>query len=380
MSLVNALTVSRVPPISNPKCGGEAKRETDVSDTFLDSAWYFFRYLDPAYQKGPFPTGSVGKWLPVDMYIGGAEHSVLHLLYARFITMAFKDIGLISHFEEPFTKFRANGLIISEGAKMSKSKGNVVNPDQYVKEYGADTLRMYLMFIGPFTQGGDFRDAAISGIYRFLQRVWNLQSMSNVKGPHFAEASRGKQMSNVDLRQMHKTIKRVTEDIENLRYNTAIAGLMEWLNYLSKKSQITNNEYQIFLKLLAPFAPHVTEELYQNLESRISNIEQESGTKNLDSNIQNSHSKFQIPNSKFESIHLQSWPKWDEKYLVEESINIPVQVDGRVRATITVSPDNITKEVATAKALESESVKKHIGQKSYKMIYVEGKILNFVTK
>ncbi len=193
-----------------PKCKDSAKRETDVSDTFLDSSWYFLRYPSANLNRKPFDKVLVKKWLPVDMYIGGQEHAVLHLLYTRFITMVLKDSGFLD-FEEPFKKFRAHGLLTKEGTKMSKSKGNVVNPDEYYKKYGADTLRMYLMFIGPFSEGGDWQDKGIIGIRRFLERVWELENRTK----------KGIQNNNLNI-LVNRTIKKVTEDLNYLRYNTAI--------------------------------------------------------------------------------------------------------------------------------------------------------------
>ncbi|MGH9856878.1 MAG: class I tRNA ligase family protein, partial [Acidobacteriota bacterium] len=233
-----------------PQCGGKATRETDVSDTFLDSAWYFLRYLATDFKEIPFPMKAVmtaqfpkatkqekeqaskrQAWLPVTSYIGGAEHSVLHLLYARFITMALHDMGYLD-FEEPFSRFYAHGLIIKDGAKMSKSRGNVINPDEYIHKYGADTLRTYLMFLGPFNQGGDFHDTGIEGMNRFLKRVWKLFSESRIKNQESGITDNG-------LRMMHQTIKGVTEDMKHLRYNTAIAKLMTWYNFLSKQEEVS---------------------------------------------------------------------------------------------------------------------------------------------
>ena len=274
-----------------PNCGSSAKRETGVSDTFLDSAWYFLRYTSVDKKHVAWDDKRVSRWLPVDMYIGGAEHSVLHLLYSRFLTMVFADLGLVN-FEEPFSKFRAHGLLISQGAKMSKSRGNIVNPDDYIAKYGADTLRLYLMFCGRFEQGGDFQDKSIEGISRFLKRVWRLVGVSGTVGQWDGGYKRGLEPNNLqtyqpnDLYLMHKTIKKVTEDIENLSYNTAIAALMEWLNFLERKLEIrtenlelskqnkltsqysslsTREEVKNFLLLLAPFAPHIAEELWQGV-------------------------------------------------------------------------------------------------------------------
>lgn len=321
-----------------PNCGGPAKRETDVSDTFLDSAWYFFRYPAVENKEKALDDGRIKKWLPVNMYIGGAEHSVLHLLYSRFITMVFKDLKLIE-FEEPYSKFRAHGLLIKEGAKMSKSKGNVVIPDEYIRKFGADTLRLYLMFLGPFKQGGDFYDTGIEGMHRFVKRVWVLANSEGLTD----------KTSQTGLRMIHKTIKKVTEDIEHLRYNTAIAALMEFYNFLSKQQTVSKEEVKIFILLISPFSPHVCEEMWQII-----------GEKN--------------------SVHTSSWPKVDEKYLVEKNATIIVQVNGRVRDTINADLSDINdKQKIEEIAKASPKVEKHLNNKPIrKVIYIEGKVINFV--
>ncbi len=328
-----------------PNCNGGAKRETDVSDTFLDSAWYFLRYPSTEISDKAFDPSRTKKWLPVNMYIGGAEHSVLHLLYSRFVTMVLHDLAYLD-FEEPFSTFRAHGLVIKDGAKMSKSKGNIVNPDKYIKEYGADTLRTYLMFVGPFSDGGDFRDSGMGGIYRFLQRIWGLQGKLKIDGDYFPGESETE-----DQRFMHKTIKKVTEDLTGLKYNTAIASLMEWLNYLSKKEQISKEEYKTFLLLLAPFAPHITEELYQPFR-----------------------------NQKLWSIHNQLWPQFDKKYLEEEEVSVVVQINGKVRDILLIHKDIVNnKESVEKMAKESFKAKKFLEGKSVeKSVYIQGKIISLV--
>ena len=344
-----------------PHCGGKATRETDVSDTFLDSSWYFLRYLATDLKHVPFPMPeekakqfkgatkneieSAEKrraWIPVTSYIGGAEHSVLHLLYARFITMAFKDMGYVN-FDEPFSRFYAHGLIIKDGAKMSKSKGNIINPDDYIHKYGADTLRTYLLFLGPFNQGGDFRDSGIDGMNRFLKRVWKL--LSNGKSEGTGEKSQE------SLRMMNQTIKGVTEDMENLRFNTAIAKLMTWYNFLAKQEAVSRGEVESYLKLLAPFAPHMTEELYQEMRSGKS----------------------------FESIHVSDYPTYDEKYLQVDTVTIAVQVNGKLRGTLKVSVDEGNKKDHLEKmAQEDEQIARFFTGNIKKVIFVPGKILNFV--
>ena len=325
-----------------PKCGREAKRETDVSDTFLDSAWYFLRYPSvglPTSGQAPFDPQVTEKWLPVDMYIGGAEHAVLHLLYARFITMVFHDLGLIS-FEEPFAKFRAHGLLISEGAKMSKSRGNVVLPDAYIEKYGADTLRIYLMFLGPFDAGGDFRDAGIIGVRRFLERAWSLIDKAKSKKP--------KAKSQELQIPINRLIKKVTEDLENLRFNTAIAAMMEFVNLAQRKNDVDDDIMKQFVLLVTPFAPYLAEELWQKLGGKY-------------------------------SVHQQNWPKYDLRLTKSTEITIVVQVNGKLREKLTVSAELGENELRT-KVLTLPKVQKYLNDKKIKnVIIVPNRLVNIVT-
>ncbi len=331
-----------------PECGKEAKRETDVSDTFLDSAWYFYRYISPQDASAAWNHQLGEKWLPPTIYTGGAEHSVLHLLYARFLTKVFKDLGLIEKFDEPFPQFFAHGLIIKDGAKMSKSKGNVVVPDEYIHKFGADTLRTYLMFLGPFNMGGDFRDSGIEGMSRFLKRVWALGQRHIVVG---------KELSTSAKSEMHKTIKAVTEDIESFKYNTAIAKIMTYYNFLSQQSEVSAQEVKVLLQLLAPFAPHMTEELYQQ--------------------IQNSESRIQ--NDSFASIHTSKWPEFDPEAIQAGQTVIAVQINGKLRATFELNDPQVSQEEVERIAHEGLAVQRHLQDKTVrKVIYVPGKILNFV--
>lgn len=322
-----------------PSCDAPARRETDVSDNFLDSAWYFLRYPSVGFNDTAFDRSLTTKWLPVDMYIGGPEHSVLHLLYSRFITMALHDLGFLA-FDEPFKKFRAHGFITKDGTKMSKSKGNVVNPDEYIERFGADTLRIYLMFLGPFDQGGDFTDRGMAGIHRFLRRV------SILVHEHYQSL----QNADLDLessRQLHRTIQVVTEDVMKLRYNTAIAILMEYLNYLQGKSRLYQEEISVFLRLLAPFAPHLSEDLWQFIGGTF-------------------------------SVHQQAWPKVRTEFLAIDEVNVAVQVNGKTRAIIRL-PVDATKDKALAVAMQVPSVMRHIGVESVnRVVYVPNKILNIV--
>jgi len=325
-----------------PKCGGEADRETDVCDTFLDSSWYFLRYPSTDFNEVPFDKETTKKWLPVNIYIGGSEHSVLHLMYSRFVTMALHDLGYLD-FEEPFTKFYAHGLIIKDGVKMSKSKGNIVNPDEYIERFGADTLRTYLMFLGPFSEGGDFRNFGVAGVYRFLNRVWGW-SNKQISKFQINKSISNNQISNFKLQ---KLIKDVTEDLEKLRYNTAIAKLMEFLNY-AVKNECDAETVKTYLRLLAPFAPHMTDEL---------------------------HSMFDPS----KSIHQEMWPSFDEKAIVEEEVTVVVQVNGKLRAKCIMNNVQCTiKDEVEKLAREDEGVKKYLEGGVKKAIFVPGKLINFV--
>ncbi len=231
--------------VACPRCGESARRETDVSDTFLDSSWYFLRYPSADRDDVAFDPATTRHWLPVDSYIGGNEHAVLHLLYSRFVTMVLHDAGLLG-FEEPFTRFRAHGTIVRDGAKMSKSRGNVVNPDEYVERWGADAFRTYLMFLGPYEEGGDFRDQSISGVRRFLDRLWT----------SVHEAARDGEPDPAVMRKVHQTIGKVTADIPALGYNTAIAAMMECVNAIRAHDRMPHvREVQPLVQLVAPFAP-----------------------------------------------------------------------------------------------------------------------------
>ncbi len=358
-----------------PKCGGKARRETDVSDTFLDSAWYYIGYLllsgnsKLKFRNSKF-RALLQRWLPVDSYIGGAEHAVLHLLYVRFLALAFHDLGLLKFGPsqapqgEPFPKFRAHGLLIREGAKMSKSRGNIVIPDEYIKKFGADTLRMYLMFLAPFEQGGDFRDGGILGIERFLQRVWNLGV--NARKSNFLTLTSTSKSSDFQKleRLIHQTIKKITEDIENLHYNTAISALMILLNEMEKQKSLPAVYFNIFLRLLAPFAPHITEELWFQL--------QEVQSFQSDVNVRKSNPP------KFRSIHLEPWPEYNQKIIEEETFELVIQINGKYRGTVT-APKGIGQKEAEVLALGLSQISKMIAKrKPKKVIFVPDRLINFV--
>jgi leucyl-tRNA synthetase len=327
-----------------PQCGGEARRETDVSDTFLDSAWYFLRYPSTEFDDRPFDPELTKAWLPVDSYIGGNEHAVLHLMYSRFITMVLHDLGHLS-FEEPFKQFRAHGMIVKDGAKMSKSRGNVVVPDEYIAEWGADTFRMYMMFLGPYQEGGDFREEGISGIRRFLEKVWALVAHAD----DAAAEPRGA------VRKLHQTIAGVGDDIASLRFNTAIAKLMEYQNVLRDVGQrgqtgqpvVPTTLLEPLLIMLAPLAPHFAEEGWERL----------------------GHDG---------SIFEATWPGHDEELAREDLIELVVQVNGKVRGRIQVAP-GLEREAAFAKALAEESVQRFVeGKEIKKQVYVQDRLVSLV--
>jgi leucyl-tRNA synthetase len=319
-----------------PRCGKIGRRETDVSDTFLDSAWYFLRYPSIGKDTVPFDADITKKWLPVNSYIGGNEHAVLHLLYSRFITMVLFDAGFL-HFEEPFTKFRAHGLIIRDGNKMSKSRGNVVNPDEYIVSWGADAFRTYLMFLGPFEEGGDFRDQGISGVRRFLDRLWTSVYGSVVEREPDVEV----------LRKLHQTIRKITEDIARLSYNTAIAAMMEYMNVLRKGDRVAHRaEVAPLVQLVAPFAPHIAEELWEYLGNT-------------------------------DSVFDAAWPTFDAGLIAGDVVQLVVQVNGKMRGKIPVASD-ITQEEAYAAAIATPAVARFITGEPKKIIFVSGRLLNIV--
>ena len=320
-----------------PQCGGKARRETDVSDTFLDSAWYHLRYPSTEFADRPFDPARTKKWLPVSSYIGGNEHAVLHLLYARFICMVLRDLGHL-HFDTPYPKFRAHGLIVKDGAKMSKSRGNVVVPDNYIEQWGADTFRMYLMFLGPFQEGGDFRDSGIVGQRRFLEKVWALVH----------EAAAAKVAGAPELQQkLHRTIRKVSADTEALQYNTAIAAMMEYVNVLRDTGHGTRETLEPLIVMLAPYAPHIAEELWEVMGHKTSVFE-------------------------------AKWPSYDERLASAGDVEIAVQVNGKLRSRLVV-PRGMAEKDVLARVLADEAVKKFVdGQKVKKVIYVQDRLVNLV--
>lgn len=331
-----------------PNCGADAKREVETMDTFVDSSWYFFRYLDPKNDKEIFNKEVIKNWLPVDIYFGGAEHTLGHTLYSRFFTKFLSDCGLYD-LDEYANKRVNRGLILGpDGQKMSKSRGNVINPDDQVREYGADAVRLYLAFIGPYAETvTPWENSGVYAVYHFLQRVWSLQekleSRQNITPSTLATD---------DLRIMHKTIKRVGSEINAIKFNTAVAALMEWLNHLLKKDTISLEEYKTYLLLLAPFAPHITEELFQSIDKA----------------------------SDTWSIHQQQFPSYDDKYLVEDEVTVAIQINGKVRDTLLIQKDILNnREVVENMAKDRQNIQKYLQNKTVKkVIYIPGKIINFV--
>ncbi|MEK7116954.1 MAG: class I tRNA ligase family protein [Patescibacteria group bacterium] len=329
--------------------GNGWKPEFDTMDTFVDSSWYFNRYTDPKNDKEFANKEKLKNWMPVKRYSGGDEHTARHVLYARFFHKALFDLGLVNE-AEPFVERMNRGLILGpDGQKMSKSKGNVVDPDELVEKVGSDTVKMYLAFIGPYNETGQYPWdlGGVVGIRRFLERVWKIGLKIE---SHSAEASGDKKLEN----QLHKTIKKVTEDIENYKFNTAISAMMIFLNELEHTNQVSKGTFDTFLKLLAPFAPHMTEEIW------------------------NSPTSLKLRGANESSIHLEKWPKLDETKIKEEKITVVVQINGKVRAQFEAEV-GISEKGAKEKALALPDVQKWlVDKKIKKIIFVLNKIVNFV--
>ncbi|MCQ9206585.1 MAG: leucine--tRNA ligase [Omnitrophica bacterium] len=329
-----------------PKCKGSAHRETDTMDTFVDSSWYYLRYISPKSKSKPFDKRDVDKWLPVDQYIGGVEHAILHLLYSRFITKVLHDSGFIG-FDEPFRNLFTQGMIIKNGAKMSKSKGNVVSPDELIKKYGADTVRLYTLFIGPPEKDAEWSDRGVEGAYRFLARVWRMVEITSNSG---LPGNDGKALR----RKTHRTIKKVTGDMEKgFGFNTAIASVMELVNEIyaaSLKKETSKSALKEAVKtvvlLLSPFVPHLAEELWGKLGEK-------------------------------PSILKQAWPSYDKGLVVEEILTIPIQINGKLRSKIDVPP-GISDEALKEKVLADEKVKKYLGDVTLKLIIIPNRLVNIV--
>ena len=346
-------------------CGGEAQRDLDTMDTFVDSSWYFLRYCSPHDDSGPVAREEADYWMPVDQYIGGIEHAILHLLYARFFTRVMRDLGLIG-VSEPFRKLLTQGMVVKDGAKMSKSKGNVVSPEEMVKAYGADTTRLFSLFAAPPEKDLEWNDESVEGCFRFLSRVWRLvqKRQEELREEGSLEAAAGDGDGDARWaeirRHTHRTIKKVTVDIdERAHFNTAISSIMELVNqlYLLEGCPAATpfgrgalrEAVQTVVTLLAPFTPHLAEELWAGLGGR-------------------------------ESIFLSSWPKFDPALLVEEQWEIVVQISGKVRGRIIVPADSSEEEIRRV-ATENERIREWIEKGTVlKVIYVPGRLLNIVVR
>ena len=344
--------------VNCPKCGTNAKRDPDTMDTFVDSSWYYLRFLNPKISSAAFDDNLAKKWTPVDMYVGGAEHAVMHLLYARFFHKCLRDIGIVNS-DEPFQTLIHQGTITNAGAKMSKSKDNVVNPDEFTNKYGSDVFRMYLMFMGPYDQGGDWSDKGISGVDRFVQRSYDIfnqhlnvtkEITTKVKYDIGSLSDDEKKV----YRKVNQTLHKVNQEIEHFRFNTAIAALMELINELKNLDQcskeIRNYVLQRFASMISPLAPHLGEECWQLLG--------------------NENSLFQNP----------VWFEVDRDALVEDSINIAVQVNGKLRSTVS-APMNSEQDAVKLIVFADEKVIKFTEAKTIiKEIFVKNKIYNIVVK
>ncbi len=345
-----------------PRCGRAARRETDTMDTFVESSWYFLRFASLNNENRPFDTDEVHRWMPVDQYIGGIEHAVLHLLYARFFTKVLRDLGYIN-VSEPFKRLLTQGMVIKDGAKMSKSRGNVVDPDDIIKRYGADTARVFILFAAPPERDLEWSEAGVEGVYRFLQRVWRVVNVLNdrVLGSiNLEEGEAGKEFVNL-RRTVHKTIKEVTEEfLTRLHFNKALSHLMVLLNELNRIAETqkitttgdreaVHEAVECFLKMLAPFAPHIAEELWER-----------TGGKGF--------------------VSIAEWPVYNESLIKEEVIKIPVQVNGKLRGEVEI-PVNAGKDEAFEMARTVPRVQRHLdGKEIVKVIFVPGKILNIIVK
>lgn len=329
-----------------PKCEKPAKRETNTMPQWAGSCWYFLRFCDPHNTKEPWSWEALERWMPVDLYVGGAEHAVLHLLYARFWMKALYDGGYMP-LEEPFQKLRNQGIVLGpDGQKMSKSRGNVVNPDEIVAEYGADTLRLYEMFLGPLEMGKPWNPRAILGVHRFLKRVWLVGRVAATMKSEGKD--RNKKTGDVVQKALHRLIRKVGDDIEALKFNTAIAALMDFANLMIQEG-IAEKELRQFLVVLSPFAPHIAEELWRRFDDK-------------------------------SLVFQQSWPEFRSEFLEEDTVQIVVQVNGKVRDQLTM-PRDASEEDVRAAAERGEQVQKWLSGKSIaNVVVVKNRLINFVTK
>jgi len=342
-----------------PACGGAAKRETDTMDTFVESSWYFDRYTCPDYDQGPLDRKRLEYWMPVDQYIGGIEHAILHLLYSRFFTKVLRDIGMVS-LDEPFINLLTQGMVIKDGAKMSKSKGNIVDPEDMINRYGADTTRLFSLFAAPPEKDLEWQEEGVEGGYRFLHRVWRLvyELRNSIAGQPSSVITADLPPELGELRhKAHKTIKKVTEDIERFHFNTAIAAIMELVNHIyqtkdgieatPQATSVWRETVEALIVLLSPFCPHIAEELWEAV----------------------GHD---------ESVLKTPWPQYDEEAIVEEEVIVVVQVNGKLRDRLLI-PVSAEEKKVKEMALASPKVRRHIeGKEIRKTIFVPKKLVNIV--
>jgi hypothetical protein len=340
-----------------PKCGGEATRETDTMDTFICSSWYYYRYADPKNTERPFDRDKVNYWAPVDQYIGGIEHAILHLLYARFFTKVLRDAGMLD-FDEPFTNLLTQGMVIKDGAKMSKSLGNVVSPEEIIEKYGADTARLFILFAAPVERDLDWSDQGVEGAFRFLNRVWRilLQFEGAIKSaPADCDPSALTPEETELRRVLHMTVKKVTEDVrDRFMFNTAISSIMELVNafYAFQDKELSpalaRETATMLLRMLAPFAPHITEELWARLFTG--------------------------------SVHAEKWPAYDASALTQDEIEVVLQINGKVRDRVKIAAD-LDKEAMEQLVTELPRARELTeGKTIVKVVCVPGKLVNIVVK
>jgi leucyl-tRNA synthetase len=353
-----------------PTCGGDAERETDTMDTFMCSSWYQYAYISPYWKAGerlskddlPWDRDAGDYWLPVDQYTGGPEHATMHLLYTRFFTKALRDMGVVS-FDEPMLRLYNQGIILGpDGNRMSKSRGNVVAPDEWVAQYGADSIRAFLMFIGPWDAGGPWNpQAGLEGVRRFLERVWIVVTETREAAP--ADAGEVERLSRELRHVTHRTLQKVTEDINAFKYNTLLAALMEFNNYLMKArdtavygSAAWDEALDMLALMLAPEVPHIAEELWQRRRGR------------------DASEGFRAD----ESIHVQQWPAYDPELARADTITLVVQINGKVRDKLELPADS-GEDAATAAAIASPTIQKWLeGKQVRKVIFAGGKLINIV--
>ncbi|HTG13101.1 MAG TPA: class I tRNA ligase family protein, partial [Candidatus Eisenbacteria bacterium] len=347
-----------------PKCGGKARRDTDTMDTFVESSWYFLRYCSPAYDRGMFEPDAAAYWMPVDQYIGGIEHAVLHLLYARFYTKALRDLGMLK-VDEPFLALLSQGMVIKDGAKMSKSKGNVVDPDDLIRRFGADTARLFSLFAAPPEKDLDWNDRGVEGASRFLNRIWRFvqTNLSELTAGAPAPSGPLSEPGRAFRRVIHETIQKVTHDIEHdFHFNTAISAVMELVNALhdferasldgmarQERSALLREAVDTMLLLLGPVSPHITEELWAALGHR-------------------------------ESLFKRAWPVADPAALTRDEVEIVVQVDGRVRGRLTAAVGAQEAEIRKMALTDGKVLPWLDGRQVAKVVVVPGRLVNIVTR